>query len=306
MTYHRNENLYSLLKENPDRVYVVAEAGLNHGGNKERALALLRAAKWAGADAVKFQIFGADRLSSTLPLDAAGALYKEARRLGIEVLSTPFDKDSADFLDDLGVGAFKIAPADITNRTLIEHVSKKGKPVLLSTGMSTGEQIENAIDWMHTQLNDQVVLLHCVSSYPAELAELNLKSVQYLRDWFGEPVGFSDHSVGTLASVVATSVGAQVIERYFKIESRGDTPDQAVSMDARALKNHIEELRTIAAVLGERRKVPSGAETYTRTSSRQALLAPPPIVPDEAVNPDMLYAFHPAAAAAAAGGARVQ
>src|SRR5215468_1446854 len=260
-----SQNLYGLLSENPNRIYVIAEAGLNHGGNKERALALVRAAKWAGADAVKFQTFRADRLASTrpaklshtkdqpnlqelfkkleLPYETFRALHKEAKRIGIEFLSTPFDEESADFLDSLGVGAFKIASGDITHRPLIEHVSRKGKPILLSTGMSTVEEIEKAIDWMHTHSNEQVVLLHCVSSYPANLDELNLKSVQYLRDRFGVPVGFSDHSVGTLGSIVATSLGAQVIERHFMIETRADTPDQAVSMDAKTLRSHIEELR---------------------------------------------------------------
>src|SRR5215467_375066 len=266
------QNLYSLLTENANRIYVIAEAGLNHGGNKERALALVRAAKWAGADAVKFQTFRADRLASPkaatlghikdqpnlqelfrkleLPFDAFRALHKEAKRIGIEFLSTPFDEESADFLTELGVSAFKIASGDITHRPLIEHVARKGKPVLLSTGMSTAEEIENAIDWMHSQSNDQIVLLHCVSSYPAKRQELNLKSVEFLRDRFGVPVGFSDHSVGPLGSIVATSLGAQVIERHFMIETRADTPDHAVSMDAKTLKSHIEELRTIGAMLG--------------------------------------------------------
>ncbi len=310
------QNLYSLLTENANRIYVVAEAGLNHGGNKERALALVRAAKWAGADAVKFQTFKADKLASTkpatlshtkdqpnlqelfkkleLPFETFRALYKEAKRIGIEFLSTPFDEESADFLDELGVNAFKIASGDITHRPLIEHVSRKGKPVLLSTGMSSAEEIEKAIDWMHTQANDQVVLLHCVSSYPAKQEELNLKSVQYLRDRFGIPVGFSDHSVGTLGSVVATSLGAQVIERHFMIETRGETPDHAVSMDAKTRKAHIEELRSIGKVLGERGKFASEAESKNKTASRRALYARRTIAPGETIDADMLYALRPA------------
>jgi N-acetylneuraminate synthase/N,N'-diacetyllegionaminate synthase len=311
-----SQNLYGLLIENPNRIYVIAEAGLNHGGNKERALALVRAAKWAGADAVKFQTFRADRLASTKPaalshtkdqpnlqelfkklelsFDGFRALHKEAKRIGIEFLSTPFDEESADFLDELGVSAFKIASGDITHRPLIEHVGRKGKPILLSTGMSTAEEIEHAIDWMHTQSNDQVVLLHCVSSYPAKHEELNLKSVQYLRDRFGVPVGFSDHSVGSLGSIVATSLGAQVIERHFMIETRGETPDHAVSMDAKTLKAHIEELRTIGGVLGERGKFASEAESRNKTASRRALYANRAIAPGETIDADMLYALRPA------------
>src|ERR1700746_3994575 len=141
-----SENLYGLLSSDPNRIYVIAEAGLNHGGNKERALALVRAAKWAGADAVKFQTFRADRLASTQApalshtqdppklqghfkkiersSDGFRALHKEAKRIGIEFLSTPFDEESADFLDELGVSAFKIASGDITHRPLIEHVAR--------------------------------------------------------------------------------------------------------------------------------------------------------------------------------------
>lgn len=311
------QNLYSLLKENPNRIYVIAEAGLNHGGNKERALALVRAAKWAGADAVKFQTFRADRLASTKPgalghvkdqpnlqelfkkleltFDTFRALHKEAARIGIEFLSTPFDEESADFLHQLGVSAFKIASGDITHRPLIEHVSGKGKPVLLSTGMSTAEEIERAIDWIHTRGNEQVVLLHCVSSYPARQEELNVKSVQYLRDRFGIPVGFSDHSVGTLGSVVAVSVGAQVIERHFMIETRGDMPDHAVSMDAKTLKGHIEGLRTISGILGERGKFATEAESRNKTASRRALYANRAIAPGETIDAGMLYALRPAA-----------
>src|SRR5205814_1549575 len=288
-----SENLFGLLTNDPNRIYVIAEAGLNHGGNKERALALVRAAKWAGADAVKFQTFRADRLASTqpatlahkkdqpnlqelfkkleLPFDAFRALFKEAKRLDIDFLSTPFDEESADFLDELGVSAFKIASGDITHRPLIEHVSKKGKPVLLSTGMSSGEEIEKAIDWMHTQSNDQTILLHCVSSYPASEEELNLKSVEYLHTRFGCPVGFSDHSVGSLGATVAVSLGAQVIERHFMIETRGDVPDLAVSMDAKQLKGHIEELHKIGVILGTRGKFASEAESRNLTASRRSL-----------------------------------
>jgi sialic acid synthase SpsE len=316
MADQSGQNLYTLLSSNPNRIYVIAEAGLNHGGSKERALALLRAAKWAGADAVKFQTFRAEKLASTRPaklghtknqpnlqelfkklelqFDVFRVLYKEAKRIGIDFLSTPFDEESADFLDSLGVGAFKIASGDITHRPLIEHVSRKGKPVLLSTGMSTVKEIEKAIDWMHSQSNDKAVLLHCVSSYPAQPEELNLKSVQFLRDRFGVPVGFSDHSVGPLGSIVATSLGAQVIERHFMIETRADTPDHAVSMDAKSLKTHIEELRTIGALLGARGKFASDAESRNKTASRRALYANRAIARGETINADMLRALRPA------------
>lgn len=307
---------YELLQKNPERVYVIAEAGINHGGSKERALALVRAAKWAGADAVKFQTFKAEQLASKHPAnlghvknqpnlqelfkqheltyDIFRMLFNEAHRLGIDFLSTPFDEESADFLDSLGVHAFKIASGDITHRPLIEHVSRKKKPVLLSTGMSTVDEIERAIDWMHAQENTQIVLLHCVSAYPAAPQDLNLKAVEYLRDHFGVPVGFSDHSIGRLGSIVAASLGARVIERHFMIESRGDSPDHAVSMDAKQLRLHIEELRSIHLMLGERAKFATAAEMKNQKASRRALYARRAIQPGETIDRDMLYAVRPA------------
>src|SRR5437899_8944454 len=308
----RQQNLYGLLIKDPRRIFVIAEAGINDGGNKERALALVRAAKWTGADAVKFRAFKADRLPTRAVLghtkdqsslqepykleltpETFRAVHKESERLGIEFIATPFDEESADFLDELGVNAFKIASGDITHRPLIEHVAGKGKPVLLSTGMSAPEEIEKASDWMHTRSNEQIVLLHCVASYPAKPEELNLKSVEYLRDRFGVPVGFSDHSVGRLGSVVATSLGAQVIERHFMIETRGETPDQAVSMDAKALKIHIEALRRLGTLLRERGKFATEAETRNKTASRRALHARRPIAVGETIDADMLYALRP-------------
>jgi N,N'-diacetyllegionaminate synthase len=287
MAEQPNENIYSLLKGAPKRLYVIAEAGLNHGGNKERALALVRAAKWAGADAIKFQNSKAECMGSTagsrsayateqpgMPLDIVRAVQKEAKRLSIEVLSAPVDENSADVLNELGVHAFKIASGDITQRKLIEHVSRKGKPMLLSTGMSTVAEIEKAIDWMHSQTNDQVLLLHCASSYPTKVEQLNLKSVEYLRDRFGVPVGFSDHTAGTLGATVAVSLGAQIIERHFMMEMRGETPDQETPMDVKQLKLHIAELRTIGSALGEREKFAVDTETRKKTAARRADVVP--------------------------------
>ena len=292
----RQQNLYGLLIKDPRRIFVIAEAGINDGGNKERALALVRAAKWTGADAVKFRAFKADRLPTRpavlghtkdqssleepykleLTPETFRAVHKESQRLDIEFIATPFDEESSDFLDELGVNAFKIAPRDIARRQLIDHVARKRKPVLLFTGMCSAEQIEKAIGWMRTQSNDQIVLLHCVSSNPAKMEELNLKSVQCLHGRFGLPVGFSDHSASILGSIVATSLGAQVIERHFTIESRADATDHMVSMDAKQLKLHIEELRTIGTMLGERSQFALETENSDNIASRRALRRPIP------------------------------
>ena len=249
-----SENFYRRLIANPKRIYVVAEANLQLGGGKERALAFARAARWAGADAVTFQTVRPD-----LPLDTLRALHKEANRIGVEFLSTPFDEEDVDLFDSLGASGFKIVSKDMTRRPLIEHAGRKGKPVVLSTGESAIEDIENAIDWIQSQLNGQVILLHGASSYSAGREELDVVSVQFLRERFDAPVGFSDHSAGPLRSVVASSLGAQVIERRFTIETRADTADSAASLDAKTLKTHIEELRAVGAILAERGRFMSEA-----------------------------------------------
>ena len=315
MSDNVNENLFDLLLTDPKHLYFIAEAGLNHGGSKEKALAMVRAAKWAGADAVKFQTFKAERLTSKtqselthmkgvdlqdlfkkleLDYDEFRVIHKEATRLGIDFLSTAFDEESADFLEELGVGAYKIASGDITHRPLVKHLAAKGKPILLSTGMSNGEEIEKAIDWIFSEQNSQIIVLHCVSAYPPKPEELNIKSVEFLRDKFGLPVGFSDHSVDSMGAIVAVSLGAQVIERHFMLDTRGEVPDRAVSFDTKHLRLHIEELRAVGSVLGKRDKVVSETENTNRTASRRSLYARRPIAPGETISSDMLYALRPA------------
>ncbi len=308
-------NVFERLGQSPLEVYFVAEAGLNHGGSREKALAMVRAAKWAGADAVKFQTFKAEKLASSrraqlahtgdvdmqelfrkleLDYDTFRILFKEAKRLEIDFMSTPFDEESVDFLDELGVGAFKVASGDITHRPLLQKIAAKKKPVLISTGMSSVEEIEHSIDWMFTEQNSQVILLHCVSAYPPRPNELNMKSVEFLRDRFGLPVGFSDHSVGTMGATIAVALGAQVIERHFMLDTRGDVPDRDVSFDTKQLRTHIEELRGIGVMLGERAKLVGESEERNKTASRRALYARRPIAPGETISRDMLYALRPA------------
>jgi sialic acid synthase SpsE len=196
---------------------------------------------------------------SDLPVDTLRTLHKEKSRIGLEFLSTPFDEESAELFDSVGASGFKIASKDLTRRTFVQQVARKGKPVVLCTGKSAIEDIENAIEWIHSQSNCQVVLLHGRSSDSTGRDELDVTSVQFLATRFDAPVGFSDHSSGSLRSIVATSLGAQVIERRFTIETRSDTMDNGVSMDAKTFKTHIEELRRVGAILTARGRFDSEA-----------------------------------------------
>ncbi len=160
--------------------------------------------------------------------------------------------------------------------------------------MSTADEIEKAIDWIYTSQNNQIILLHCVSAYPPKPEELNLKSIEFLRDRFGLPVGFSDHSVDNMGALIAVSLGAQVVERHFMLDTRGDVPDRAVSFDTKQLRASIEELRSIGTMLGQRDKVRTETESQNLTASRRALYAKRPIAPGETISRDMLYALRPA------------
>jgi sialic acid synthase SpsE len=244
------KNMYGRLAADHARVYVIAEASLNHGASKERALSIVRAAKWAGADAVEFQLTAVRGVD--FACEAFRALCKEAARLDIDFISTAFDEESTKLLAELRVSAFEVSSKNVRLRPFVESVGRAGRPVILATDGCTAVQVQMAIDWMRKQANDQVILLHAVSPSPAGLNELSLRSVEDLHHRFGKPIGFLDHTAGGLGAIVAVSLGAQVIKRRLVIESRMETSDAAlsISMDAKQLKGHIEQLRTVGIALG--------------------------------------------------------
>ena len=295
-----------------NRVFVIAEAGVNHNGSVTIAKRMIDAAKEAGADAVKFQTFQAEKLvtasarKANYQIDATGShetqiemlqrlqleptdfdeLFRHCREKGIIFMSTAFDEDSADMLDMLGMEIFKIPSGEITNKPLIEHIAKKGKPVLLSTGMSSIEEVERAISWIkavqkHIAIRIESfsypfysfpVLLHCVSSYPAAFEELNLKAMKVMEDVFKLQVGFSDHSPGIEASIAAVSLGASVIEKHFTLDKNMEGPDHRASLDVRELKELIIAIRNIEVALGDGVKRPVASEVETRTLVRKSIV----------------------------------
>ena len=281
-----------------EKTFIIAEAGVNHNKNVELAKKLVDVAYEAGADAVKFQVFKAEKLvvkrtpkadyqklrdkskdqyEMLKRLELSEEEIKEisiyARKRGILFLATPFDFESADFLEELGVKAFKIASSDLTNIPLIEHIAEKGKPIILSTGMSTICEIEEAVHSAKAVGNDQIVLLHCVTSYPAKFESLNLRSIITLKNVFGLPVGFSDHSLGIYAPLVAVSLGATIIEKHFTLDKNLPGPDHKASLEPSELKEMIHAIRLVESMLGDGVKRPTEEEEKIKMLVRRSIVA---------------------------------
>ncbi len=297
-------------------VFVIAEVGINHDGNVSRAHKLIDAAADSGSDAVKFQTFRADRLMvpirERLVQQGEGTesafemfrrmelswedhenLKKHANDRGISFLSTPFDEESADFLDRLGVPAFKIASSDITHTPLLKHVAAKGKPILLSTGMSYLNEVADALWTLKSAGAKEILLMHCVSLYPAPVDSVNLRAILTLRNQFDLLVGYSDHSQGINVPLAAAVLGAVALEKHFTLDKSAAGPDHKVSMDPQDLRCLIQSLREIESALGDGRKRPTPEEAKTRIFSRRSIVATVDIHTQEMVAPWMLSCKRP-------------
>lgn len=281
------------------RCFVIAEAGVNHDGRLDRALALVAAAAAAGADAVKFQTFSADTLVSPrapqfpyvraaddgsrsqyemlrrleLPRDWHEPIRRRCEALGLLFLSTPFHESDADWLEAFGVPAFKIASGDVTNLPLLAHVGRKGRPILLSTGMSTLAEVARAVETVTESGNDQLVLLHCVSDYPADPRDANLRAMDTMRRAFDVPVGFSDHSRGLDVSLAAAALGASVLERHVTTDRALPGPDHAASLEPGELADLVRGIRVVESALGSGIKRPARSEEKTRLCVRKSVVA---------------------------------
>jgi N-acetylneuraminate synthase/N,N'-diacetyllegionaminate synthase len=279
-------------------VYVIAEAGVNHDGDVGRALALVDAAADAGADAVKFQTFDPAALASgDAPLadyqrDAGESgsqramlerlalaeadferLAARARERGIAFLSTPFDEGSAGVLERIGVPAFKVGSGELTNLPLLRSLAARGRPLLLSTGMATLEEVGAAVDAIRGAGDPALALLHCVSSYPAPLDQANLRAIATLREAFGVPVGYSDHCMELEASVAAVALGAVLVERHLTLDRGAPGPDHAMSSEPAELAELVRRIRRVESALGDGVKAPQPAEAGTRDVARRSLVA---------------------------------
>jgi N-acetylneuraminate synthase len=291
-------------------VLVVAEAGVNHNGSQSRALKLVDAAAAAGADAVKFQTFEASRLAAAsaplsgyqragtkaesqvamlrdleLPREAFAELAQRSKKRKLLFLSTPFDEASADLLEELEVPAFKVGSGDLTNTPFLRSLAGRGRPILLSTGMATLEEVAEAVEAVRAGGNPGLALLHCVSSYPAPPEQANLLAIDTLRREFDLPVGYSDHTLGLAVSLGAVARGASVVEKHFTLDRRLQGPDHALSLEPHKLAELVTGIRAVEVALGDGEKRPQPAEEENRTVVRRSLVAARNLEAGERVGP---------------------
>jgi N,N'-diacetyllegionaminate synthase len=299
-------------------VFIVAEAGVNHDGDLTTALALVDAAADAGADAVKFQTFDPDQLvtaDSTLASyqqahvsDAQGqyemlsrlrfgeaehaAIVEHSATRRILFLSTPFDAGSAALLAKLGVPAFKVGSGELTNLPFLDELSRYSLPILLSTGMSDLDEVDAAVAVIQAR-GAPIVLLHCVSSYPAPAEEANLRAMDAMRAAFGLPVGYSDHCTGDEVSLAAVARDACILERHLTLDRGRAGPDHAMSMEPDELRDLIGRVRALERSLGDGRKRPQPSEQELRTVARRSIVARRALAAGEVLTADSLAIKRP-------------
>ncbi len=267
-------DLYEKIKR---RTYIIAEMSANHAGSLERAKEIIHAAKEAGADCIKLQTYTPDTLTidcdneyfhidngtwagenlyqlyqkAYTPWEWQADLKVEADKIGIDFFSTPFDNTSVDFLEDIGVEFYKIASFELVDIPLIEYVAATGKPIIMSTGMASLGEIEDAVQAVYRKGNNQLVLLHCASAYPAITDEMNLKTMVNMRDTFQVPVGLSDHSMGSIGAVTAVAMGASVIEKHFCLGRDIENPDASFSMTPQEFGQMVQDIRQAEKAIGK-------------------------------------------------------
>ena len=279
--------------------FVIAEAGVNHNGDVDLAHKLIDAAADAGADAVKFQTFDPASLAAAdapkaayqaqrtgaaetqremlqklvLPADAYPTLIQHAKDRGLLFLSTPFDPRSAELLVELRLPALKVASGEITNHPFLELLAGFGVPLLVSTGMSDLDEVAGAVAVIRTRSTSGLALFHCTSSYPAPIESINLRAMQTLRDAFGAPTGYSDHSVGVEVPWAAVACGAELLEKHITLDRTMPGPDHAASMEPGPFTDLVRGLRDIERALGDGTKQVQPSEREVQKVARRSLYA---------------------------------
>lgn len=273
--------------------FIIAEGGLNHNGDVDIGKELIKEAKKCGADAIKFQSYHTEEFISKkseyyelfknleLSEEEFHELEKYAEKIGIIFISTPLDLKYVDILNKMDVSAFKVASGDLTFYPLLEEIAKTKKPIILSTGMSNVGEIWNAINVLENNGCNDIILLHCISAYPTPYEEVNLNAIKTLKNIFNTPVGYSDHTLGIIATVASVALGANVIEKHFTLDKNMEGPDHALSADPEEFKKMVDEIRLIEKMLGTGEKMPTPSEKGIISEARRSIVANRDIKKDE-------------------------
>jgi N,N'-diacetyllegionaminate synthase len=284
-----------------NKTFIIAEAGVNHNGSIEIAKKMIEVAKECGANAIKFQTFKAEKVISKYALKAEYqkqttgeidsqlemvkklelsfddfiVLKEYCDKLNIMFLSTPFDFESIDFLNDLGLKIFKIPSGEITNLPYLEKIGKLGKKVILSTGMADLGEIEDALDILTScgTKKEDITILHCNTEYPTPYEDVNLLAMLTIKEAFKVKVGYSDHTLGIEVPIAAVALGASVIEKHFTLDKKMEGPDHKVSLEPHELKAMINAIRNIEKALGNGIKKPSKSEMKNKDIVRKSIVA---------------------------------
>ena len=300
-------------------VFIIAEAGVNHNGDLHLAKKLVDAAAEAGADAVKFQTFRAEELVSAaapkaryqeettgrdetqlemikrleLSAEAHWKLNEHCKSRKILFLSTPFDPQSADLLENLNILAYKVPSGEITNWPFLEHIASKRKPVILSTGMSDLSEVEGAIRVLRSAGCSELAVLHCTSSYPASAANSNLRAMHTLAEAFQVPVGLSDHTIGIEIPLAAVALGGCIIEKHFTLDKSLAGPDHQASLEPNELRLLVSAIRNVESAMGDGIKRPNPSEEDVRNVARRSILARQVIPQGALIEKEMLVFKRP-------------
>lgn len=307
--------IFDKIKNN--EVYIIAEMSANHGGTTENALEIVRQAAKAGADCVKIQTYTADSITidcgaedfmihgglwdgyklydlytdAGTPYEWQARIKEECDDCGIDFLSTPFDPTAVDFLEEIGCEAYKIASFELVDIPLIEYVASKGKPMIISCGMGTEEEIQDAVDACIRKGNDQIVLLKCCSEYPANWKDMHVANISDMQQKFKTPIGLSDHSTGSIAAVVAVSVGACVVEKHVKLEGV-ESADSKFSMNIEDFAQMVIDVRNARKILGSVQYGPTFGERGN-LQFRRSLFVVKDILAGEKITPENIRSIRP-------------
>lgn len=303
------------------RVFVIAEAGVNHDGSLECAVRMVEAAAAAGADAVKFQTFSAARLATTsapkaayqtaatsaaesqrdmlarleLSIDDHAVLARRCAELGIVFMSAAFDVESLRALAALGIDRVKVPSGELTNVPYLREVAGLGLPVLLSTGMATMDEVRSALGVLEDAglPRERVTVLQCTTEYPADPANVDLLAMVAMRDELGVRVGYSDHTRGTAVAIAAAALGAEVLEKHFTLDRSLPGPDHAASLEPDELERLVRAMREVEAALGDGVKRPSAIEIENAKAARKSIVAGRDIAAGEVLAPENLAVKRP-------------